>query len=278
MGKLATAIAIAAVWMATAHAVSEPLAASVPSVPGNPAESPAGSPAGSPLEALYMSFSMILVSEVGDKTFLIAALMAMKHSRLVVFSASVSALFLMTLLSGLLGEVLPALVSPTTSQLCASILFGVFAVSLFKEGLSMDKNQGVNEEMKEAKEDVEAKARMAARSEACVDLESQRGLSGLTRSTFRRVAASVWMQTFVMTFLSEWGDRSQIATIAMAAGSQYALVVIGGSLGHAVCSLVAVVGGQLIAQKISMRTVVLSGAVTFTVFSGWYLYTGLRAW
>jgi hypothetical protein len=32
-------------------------------------------------QALFMSFLVILVSEIGDKTFLIAAVMSMQHSR-----------------------------------------------------------------------------------------------------------------------------------------------------------------------------------------------------
>ncbi|CAG8509287.1 10693_t:CDS:2 [Racocetra fulgida] len=31
----------------------------------------------------------------------------------------------------------------------------------------------------------------------------------------------VFVQTFILTFLAEWGDRSQIATIAMAAAKVY---------------------------------------------------------
>ncbi|CAO3650967.1 unnamed protein product [Cunninghamella blakesleeana] len=51
----------------------------------------------------------VYVSEIGDKTFLIAAIMAMKHSRLVVFSAAFSSLFLMSVLSAGLGHVVPNL-------------------------------------------------------------------------------------------------------------------------------------------------------------------------
>jgi Ca2+/H+ antiporter, TMEM165/GDT1 family len=61
------------------------------------------------------------------------------------------------------------------------------------------------------------------------------------------------VQTFVMTFLGEWGDRSQIATIAMAAGDDYWLVVFGALLGHMVCTGVAVVGGRAIAGRVSLK-------------------------
>lgn len=62
-----------------------------------------------------------------------------------------------------------------------------------------------------------------------------------------------WVQTFVMTFLGEWGDRSQIATIAMAAGQDYWYITGGAIIGHGVCTAAAVLGGRAIAGKVSMR-------------------------
>lgn len=50
--------------------------------------------------AFIASISVIIVSELGDKTFFIAAIMAMRHSRLVVFSGAILALIVMTLISG----------------------------------------------------------------------------------------------------------------------------------------------------------------------------------
>lgn len=52
------------------------------------------------LHAFLASLSVIVVSELGDKTFFIAAIMAMRHPRLVVFAGAISALALMTVLSG----------------------------------------------------------------------------------------------------------------------------------------------------------------------------------
>ena len=43
------------------------------------------------------------VSELGDKTFFIAAILAMRNNKLTVFLAAVSALAVMTVLSALLG-------------------------------------------------------------------------------------------------------------------------------------------------------------------------------
>lgn len=52
------------------------------------------------IHAFLASLSVIVVSELGDKTFFIAAIMAMRHPRLIVFTGAISALALMTVLSG----------------------------------------------------------------------------------------------------------------------------------------------------------------------------------
>lgn len=50
--------------------------------------------------AFIASLSVIIVSELGDKTFFIAAIMAMRHSRIVVFTGAILALIVMTVISG----------------------------------------------------------------------------------------------------------------------------------------------------------------------------------
>lgn len=57
------------------------------------------------LHAFIASLSVIVVSELGDKTFFIAAIMAMKHPRLTVFIGAISALALMTILSGIIIQI-----------------------------------------------------------------------------------------------------------------------------------------------------------------------------
>ncbi len=48
----------------------------------------------------FASLSVILVSELGDKTWFIAVIMSMRHSRLTVFLGAMAALGIMTVLSG----------------------------------------------------------------------------------------------------------------------------------------------------------------------------------
>lgn len=246
-----------------------------------------GSPDGEPehqsesASPLLMSISMIVVSEIGDKTFLIAALMAMKAPRLMVFTAAFSSLAVMTVLSGIVGHALPTLIPQNVTQLLASILFVVFGVRLFKEGLQMSKDMGVGEEMQEV-EDEMSSADLEKNLSSMENGGNTHSQSSWTTALIKLnnlmsyILSPIWVQVFVMTFLGEWGDRSQIATIAMAAGSDYWNVILGAVLGHAICTAAAVIGGKLLAQKISMRNVTLGGAVAFIIFAILYLYDALN--
>ena len=86
----------------------------------------------------------------------------------------------------------------------------------------------------------------------------------------------VLVGTFVITFLAEGGDRSQIATIGLAASSDPVGVTIGGIAGHAVCTGAAVIGGRHMAEHISERAVAIAGGVLFCLFGAHSLVTGLE--
>ncbi|CAK9438178.1 uncharacterized protein LODBEIA_P24580 [Lodderomyces beijingensis] len=236
--------------------------------------------------AFLMSISMIIVSEIGDKTFLIAALMAMRNSRVIVFSAAFTSLVVMTVLSGIVGHALPALISQRITQFLASALFAVFGFKLWKEGLGMSKNLGVDEELAEVEEEI-ASNKLNSQLGDMEDGDATSSASALQKHASKSriheiglqiqdlasfVLSPVWIQVFVMTFLGEWGDRSQIATIAMAAGSEYWYVILGAIIGHGLCTAAACLGGKLLAKKISMRNVTLGGAVAFFVFAILYFY------
>ncbi|KAL4754827.1 hypothetical protein BDW72DRAFT_165465 [Aspergillus terricola var. indicus] len=267
--------------------------------------------------SLLFSFTMIVVSEIGDKTFLVAALMAMRHPRLLVFSAAFSALIGMTVLSAVLGHAVPSLIPKTFTKFLAAVLFFIFGAKMLKEGREMSPDEGVGEEMREVEQELEEKEheqlRMSRRRSSVtphaleagrlgrkprssanrlpsppesLSSSSSRGSSpqpsqrwndllvGLN-NLFSLLLSPAWVQTFVMTFLGEWGDRSQIATIAMAAGQDYWFVTIGAITGHGLCTAAAVIGGSAIAGKVSMRVVTLGGAAAFLVFGCIYLLEAL---
>ena len=67
----------------------------------------------------------------------------------------------------------------------------------------------------------------------------------------------LFVNCFTMTFIAEWGDRSQLATIVLAGINDVTGVCVGGVLGHIICTSGAVVAGAIISKWISVRKVVL---------------------
>lgn len=238
---------------------------------------------GSNYNSFLMSVSMIVVSEIGDKTFLIAALMAMRHSRYVVFSSAFLLLAIMTVLSGVVGHALPALLSRRITQFLASLLFVVFGYKLLNEGMQMSRDMGVEDELAEVEEEIalteqnteldDLESGGIANSTTAVKTSWYKDLGNQITNLLLFMLSPIWIQVFVMTFLGEWGDRSQIATIAMAAGSDYWFVILGAVVGHFLCTAAACIGGKLLAKKISMRNVTIGGSIAFFVFAILYFYS-----
>ncbi|KAF9978676.1 hypothetical protein BGZ73_001031 [Actinomortierella ambigua] len=235
-------------------------------------------------QSFVLSFAMIIVSEIGDKTFLIAAIMAMKHSRLLVFSSALSALAVMTILSAAFGHAVPNLISRKYTNILAALLFFCFGIRMFIDGWKMTEEEAAHEleevtqELQE-KEDLELLQRAeggvtdgdSTLTPAATSKKESSGFINLLQLLF----SPVFVQTFIMTFLAEWGDRSQIATIALAAAHDMIWVSIGGIFGHSLCTGVAVLGGRMLASRISIRTVTLAGAVVFELFALVSLYESL---
>eukprot|EP00796_Vickermania_ingenoplastis_P004136 gene4136-2978_t len=198
---------------------------------------------GSWIDGFFSSFSMILVSEIGDKTFFIAALMAMQNSRLAVYVGAIGALAIMTILSAMLGLVLPSLFSVWLTNLFSAFLLFFFGFKMLHEVYSGGEP---NEEMAEAAETLRQR-----------ELPAPHGMTRKKCSwqhLLRCGVTPVVVEAFTLTFLAEWGDRSQMATIVLAAAGNPYAVTLGGIVGHACCSGAAVIGGGIVAQWLSPRT------------------------
>ncbi|KAJ7871509.1 hypothetical protein B0H14DRAFT_2724454 [Mycena olivaceomarginata] len=244
----------------------------------------------SPVQALMNSFFMIIASEIGDKTFLIAAILAMRHPRVVVFCGAFGSLVVMSILSAEMGHILPTLIPKKWTQAAAAGLFLVFGAKMLMEGRAMRPgNDKIREEMKEAEEEIEGDDAVHEGNPEAIPLEDLEAGTAADRSPPPPATKSrsllegarnfcsfflgpVFVQAFVLTFLGEWGDRSQIATIALGAAHNVYLVTAGTVIGHSCCTALAVIGGRYVSTKISVKHVTLGGAALFLIFGVIYTY------
>lgn len=232
------------------------------------------------MQGFWSSFAMIIVSEIGDKTFFIAAILAMKHSRFIVWFGAASALFIMTLLAVVFGSIILRIVPQEITHYGAGILFLIFAIKLLYEGNQMKGGEAseelreVEQELRDKEKEVNNKQMIKKRKDKDIEL----GDIGYNNNDIddhndkikkrsSRWNITILIRSFVMTFISEIGDRSQITTIVLAAHKSPYGVVVGASIGHAICTAIAVLGGKLLASRISEKNVTLIGGVLFLIFS-----------
>ncbi|XP_072039986.1 putative divalent cation/proton antiporter TMEM165 [Amphiura filiformis] len=217
--------------------------------------------------AFVASLSVIIVSELGDKTFFIAAIMAMRHPRITVFTAALLALAVMTVLSAALGFA-TTIIPRWFTYYASTILFAVFGLRMLNEGYKMSPDEG-QEEFEEVQADLKKRdEEMERETMSTVTHDPESGvIRGGKAKKVLGILSPIFVQAFILTFLAEWGDRSQITTIILAARENVLGVTIGGTLGHALCTGLAVLGGRLVAQRISVRTVTLIGGVVFLIFA-----------
>ncbi|KAL0297146.1 UNVERIFIED_CONTAM: protein PAM71, chloroplastic [Sesamum radiatum] len=201
------------------------------------------------------AFLLIFFSELGDKTFFIAALLAARNSAAVTFIGTFGALAVMTIISVVLGrtfhyvdDILPFRFGNADlpiDDLAAVCLLVYFGVSSLLEASSSD-GLKAEEEQKEA--------------ELAVSELSGSGAGILA-------AANTVFSTFLLVFVAEWGDKSFFSTIALAAASSPLGVIAGALAGHGVATLLAVLGGSFLGTYLSEKAIAYIGGTLFLVFA-----------
>jgi Ca2+/H+ antiporter, TMEM165/GDT1 family len=198
------------------------------------------------LTAFTYSLFAITAAELLDKTFFISLCLAMRYPRRWVFLGSMAALALMTVLSVLLGQAV-ALLPKQWTQIGSVLLFFGFGIKLLWDAARMPPSQGVCSTEQEALEQVD-------------------GTFGDPQALRRRIG-QILLKTFVMTFVAEWGDRTQFSTILLATQQDPVGVTLGGIAGHGVCAAIAVFSGKAIAGRLSERIITAMGGGLFLLFA-----------
>ncbi|CAI0444668.1 unnamed protein product [Linum tenue] len=238
------------------------------------------------------AFLLIFFSELGDKTFFIAALLAARNSAAIVFTGTFGALGVMTVISVLLGrtfhyvdEILPfsvggtdlpiddiaavcLLVSvniPECLYLKVPFLWNCVLVievnNTFPANLSIFQVYfGISTLIDASSSDSPKAEDEQKEAELAVSEFSGNGAGILS-------AANTIVSTFALVFVAEWGDKSFFSTIALAAASSPLGVIAGALAGHGVATLIAVLGGSLLGTFLSEKVIAYIGGILFLVFA-----------
>ncbi len=175
------------------------------------------------MESLFLSTFVVALAEIGDKTQLLAFLLATRFKKPVPI---IFGIFLATIvnhsLAGLVGAWITTVVAPETLRWILGGSFLAMAVwTMIPDKIEEDESR----------------------------LAKNFGVFGATAITF---------------FLAEMGDKTQLATVAMAARfSEVALVVAGTTLGMLIADVPAVYIGNRFSKKLPIKIIRAIAAALF---------------
>uniref|UniRef100_A0A7S2C7H5 GDT1 family protein n=1 Tax=Alexandrium andersonii TaxID=327968 RepID=A0A7S2C7H5_9DINO len=190
-----------------------------------------------------------LLGELGDKTFFTAMMLSMRRGKARALTSSLAALFAMTVISTALGvmvKTFPAFLENGEGivKTVGALLFAFFGITSLLQARTAQQDSDTE--------------RQEASKQVVETLGQQRGERGSWRE---------WWQCAALVFFAEWGDRSMLAQIALAATCNPIGAILGGLLGHAVTTSAAVWGGEVLHGRIDEVTAKVVGGGLFLLFA-----------
>ncbi len=177
------------------------------------------------MESLFVSTGVVALAEIGDKTQLLAFILAARFKKpLPIILGILAATIVNHGLAGALGAWITAMVSPEILRWVLGFSFiGMAVWTIIPDKIEEEETQ----------------------------VAKRFGVFGATLVTF---------------FLAEMGDKTQIATVALAAHySAPLMVVFGTTLGMLIADIPAVFVGDKLASKIPMKLVHSIAAAVFAL-------------
>lgn len=190
------------------------------------------------LLAAGTAFALVVPIELPDKTFVATLVLATRYRALQVWLGVFAAFGVQSLVAVTAGRLL-ALLPARPVHLVAAGLFAIGAVLLVRSARS------ANLEAREQEEEYELRTGPLRPDSA-------------RRGPVRRNAV---LASFLVLFLAEWGDLSQLLTAGLVArGGQPLAVFIGSWIGLGLVSAAAVVLGRVLLKYVSLTVVQYVGA------------------
>jgi len=188
------------------------------------------------MEALLVSFGIIFVAELGDKSQLMALTFAARYRAVTILIAITAATASIHLVSVLLGAALGVALPTKAISIVAGVAFLAFAAWTLR-GDTLDDDEAAK----------------------------------LERSN-----RSVLWTVGLAFFLSELGDKTMLATITLATKHGLVGTWIGSTLGMVAADALAIIVGQQLGARLPERIIKIGAAATFVIFGVLLIIEGLR--
>ncbi|MEV0562700.1 TMEM165/GDT1 family protein [Dactylosporangium sp. NPDC050588] len=188
------------------------------------------------LAALAISFGVIFVAELGDKSQLMALTFATRFKTVPVLIGITVATALVHLVSVAVGYGLGAALPTAWISLVAALAFFAFGA-------------------------------WTLRGDSLTDEERDKVNQPTTRSAIFTVG--------VAFFLAELGDKTMLATITLATQHGWFGTWLGSTVGMVAADALAILAGRLLGKHLPERTIKYGAAALFVLFGVWLLIEAL---
>lgn len=158
------------------------------------------------LHSFIASVCIIVVSELCDKTFFIAAVMAMRHSLLPIYTGAISALCTMTIISAILGKLVTKLIPQVYTYYASNVLFLYFGIKMLKEAYYLSSSEQI-EDFKAVQSQMEITQISHAVKSDESHYETNNDVIQTPRQNnvvimIHRYISGIFVETFVLIFLA----------------------------------------------------------------------------
>jgi Ca2+/H+ antiporter, TMEM165/GDT1 family len=206
------------------------------------------------LGAVVSAFGVIFVAELGDKTQFLAVGFGARHGLRTVLIGLTIGYATAGAVAALVGGVLGATLPERPLGIAAGLLFLAFAVATFLDrGDDGDDGDGDDGDGDDGDGDDD-------------DGDDDDAIEGAERAGRVLGARSVVLSIALSIAVGELGDKTQLATAALAARSHPVAVWVGATAGEVAAGGIGAIAGLKLGARLHPRTLRLASAVMFGVF------------
>lgn len=193
-------------------------------------------PFGYQMEAFLVSTGVVALAEIGDKTQLLALVLAARfRAPLPIILGMLASTVINHLMAGAIGHFLTTFLTPSIVSWILVVSFLAMAIwILIPDKLDDEENNSIMKKF------------------------------------------GPFLTSFIAFFLAEMGDKTQIATVMLAAQYQSLLwVVLGTTVGMMIANVPAVLIGNFSATKLPLRAIHIAASLLFIIMAGFAAYNAL---
>ena len=202
--------------------------------------------------SLVQSFLVIFLSEIADRTFILVLIYSLKMHWIPLILTSLFAMYFMNLLAIVAGYTVILLIPRSLIDWIGFATFLAFGIFCVYEGVNME-SKSVQEEYEEEIQRTESNYNSLVNEE--------------DRKTNKESTWKLAIELFTFLCLSEFGDKSEITTVTIAAVYNIYAVLIGTMLAYFCDIAIAAFLGHWVGKYLTEKMMSIIGGVLFIGFA-----------